>query len=326
MQAPQYMKDGVTPTPSDFTDEETNVLNTTPTPKGEAVPESEDDSDVTDEGENDDSAPLKVPPGNKYVVFSFIRHGESRENATGAAPKENDILTDEGHQQAENLAIQWANLRIDALYSSDLNRARDTASKISKYNRCNPGLTLTKALKEKNHGHLYTSLKEQGRFAEAKKARRGGYKGAVPRHYRPEGGESYDDVLDRGLAILFRLAKRHGVYLPSVPKELDAEYQPTGELFELPENVPHVVLVSHNIFLSQLYKALSTWNEDRKPILPNSKYDNTGWTRHLIRLGNLRSDHANGPLDREFHFDIEIKHLRWIELADNASKRNGGVK
>jgi len=111
-------------------------------------------------------------------------------------------LTHKGCYQAEKLGKDWANIRIDALYSSDMNRARDTAVSISRHNRCHPVLQLTKSLQEKDHGIAYSRLKEEGRFSEAVQARRGGRKGSVPRNFRPEGGESYDDVLDRGISTL----------------------------------------------------------------------------------------------------------------------------
>jgi len=67
---PRYMQDGVTPTPSDFTDGESpdEILNSEPVTDGVDV-----------DNESDDSFEKESTPeegGDKYVLFSFIRHGE----------------------------------------------------------------------------------------------------------------------------------------------------------------------------------------------------------------------------------------------------------
>jgi broad specificity phosphatase PhoE len=61
----------------------------------------------------------------------FVRHGESEGNASGIYQAENSPLTELGLKQAESIAERCAKLPIDAIISSPLIRARQTAEKIS---------------------------------------------------------------------------------------------------------------------------------------------------------------------------------------------------
>ena len=65
-----------------------------------------------------------------------IRHGETTWNADGRVQGHTDIgLSDTGRAQAQRLAQALAGRdRLDAIYSSDLARARDTAVLVSREN------------------------------------------------------------------------------------------------------------------------------------------------------------------------------------------------
>jgi len=74
------MQDGVTPTPSDFTDEEgaDNILkqeNDIRVLRGDEETEKEESDDIS-ESDEDNNESSDIPQGDKYVIFSFIRHGE----------------------------------------------------------------------------------------------------------------------------------------------------------------------------------------------------------------------------------------------------------
>lgn len=64
--------------------------------------------------------------------IGFIRHGSTAWNQAGRAQGHSDIpLSDEGHMQADILANRLAEESWDAIYSSDLQRAHQTAQAIA---------------------------------------------------------------------------------------------------------------------------------------------------------------------------------------------------
>ncbi len=72
--------------------------------------------------------------GTYLTVFYIVRHGITRSNQEGRhlGQREED-LTEEGRQQARNLAELLRNEPLDIIYTSPLRRARDTASEIVRY-------------------------------------------------------------------------------------------------------------------------------------------------------------------------------------------------
>ncbi len=64
------------------------------------------------------------------TTLIFIRHGESEANATGRFTGQSNVfaLTERGHAQAEAAARYLQDIRIDAVYASDLRRAHETAT------------------------------------------------------------------------------------------------------------------------------------------------------------------------------------------------------
>jgi probable phosphoglycerate mutase len=74
------------------------------------------------------------------VTLILARHGETDWNRDGIWQGQGDPpLNDVGHRQATELAESLADVEIDALYSSDLRRAYETAEIISRAK----GLTIT---------------------------------------------------------------------------------------------------------------------------------------------------------------------------------------
>ena len=64
----------------------------------------------------------------------LTRHGETLENKKGLLQGQSPgTLSEEGIEQAEKLALRLKDEKIDAIYSSDLARAADTARIIAKY-------------------------------------------------------------------------------------------------------------------------------------------------------------------------------------------------
>lgn len=136
----------------------------------------------------------------------LIRHGVTLWNKGRRLQGHQDVgLSDEGLQQVEALR-RWA-LRLpppDALYSSDLKRAHDTALPLS----TGWGLPLkqTFALRERGFGiyegqdwdHVHDILEREAAAV-----------GISPQHYVPRGGESRQQVEQRLSDFLHHLDQHH---------------------------------------------------------------------------------------------------------------------
>ncbi|KIM90368.1 hypothetical protein PILCRDRAFT_1681 [Piloderma croceum F 1598] len=173
-------------------------------------------------------------------------------------------LTAYGRQQAEGLGHDWKDVHIDALYSSTSPCAYDTALQIAEHNHD----TTLKAAK----GSLFDNRRMGQQVIAAIHAGdtelaanlymglRPSENGATPRHYRPPvGGNSPEDVAFRAKTCLIRLLKHHGKDLDEPPKEFLDEVVINSPNV-LPKGIPHAVIVSHNIFMSELYEVMFRWD------------------------------------------------------------------
>jgi probable phosphoglycerate mutase len=137
--------------------------------------------------------------------INLVRHGATQLTAenrfSGAVGVE---LSEEGRQQAALLGERLNRDRIDAIYSSDLSRAVDTANLIGA--RCGLTTTVVEALREIGHGHWegLTRAEVEERFP-------GEYQTweSDPFTYAPEGGESGVAVLARALPALREIVTKH---------------------------------------------------------------------------------------------------------------------
>ena len=90
----------------------------------------------------------------------IVRHGESRFNVERRVQGWKDApLTERGRNQAERVADRLKDVKIDAIYASDLCRAFDTAKKIAEFH----GLTVTpvKDFREQCFGDLEGFLRPE---------------------------------------------------------------------------------------------------------------------------------------------------------------------
>jgi len=137
----------------------------------------------------------------------LIRHGESIGNAKGIHQgQKNDFsLSELGRKQADLLKKRFENLKIDAVYSSDLIRAKETANFISKPRKL---ITLTdKRLRERDFGLIGEKeniMKEWNNFLRQQIE-----KGINPKEATPEEGESDKDHFDRVNSFFEDLKKNH---------------------------------------------------------------------------------------------------------------------
>ena len=135
----------------------------------------------------------------------LLRHGVTDWNLTGRYQGQADPpLNAEGRRQAEALANQLAGLRLEAIYSSDLRRAYDTAQTVAA--RLRLAVTVEPRLREVNQGAwegmVHADILAQYPQEWAARER-------DPLHSRPPGGESVVEVATRVWAAAADIAREH---------------------------------------------------------------------------------------------------------------------
>jgi 2,3-bisphosphoglycerate-dependent phosphoglycerate mutase len=132
------------------------------------------------------------------TIIGLVRHGVTDWNKEGRMQGRNDIpLNDEGRFQAELLGKRLANEEWDYIYSSDMQRARETADIIARH------------MGKKVEG--YDSLMAERAFGqlegttEQDRLERWGTAWKEVDH----GGESRENVIERGMSMLEELETRH---------------------------------------------------------------------------------------------------------------------
>jgi broad specificity phosphatase PhoE len=135
----------------------------------------------------------------------LVRHGETEWNVGEIYRGRADIALDEvGIKQAELLGKYLSELKLDAIYSSPLRRALDTANIVARYQ--NVGLQVTNGLMDFDYGEwqglpdrkvrmLYPALHSQWH--------------ANPHLVKMPGGESLDDVKVRALDVVNEAVSKH---------------------------------------------------------------------------------------------------------------------
>ena len=134
-----------------------------------------------------------------------IRHGETAWNADSRIQGQLDIdLNDIGRWQAERMAQSLAGETFDAIYSSDLSRARATAEALAAI--AGPEVRSDPGLRERGfgvfEGRSYREIENELPEQAARWRRREPDFGA-------EGGETLAGFYDRAIASATRLAARH---------------------------------------------------------------------------------------------------------------------
>lgn len=135
----------------------------------------------------------------------LIRHGETPWNVEGRYQGQFDPpLTERGRQQAQATAEHLSPLNFEAIYSSDLTRARQTAEALAE----RTGLTIQfdPRLREINQGEWQGVLIGDIRAAWPEEIR--GWETAPWQHH-PPGGETLQAVQHRLFAAIDDIAVRH---------------------------------------------------------------------------------------------------------------------
>ena len=137
--------------------------------------------------------------------FYFLRHGETAWNAQGRLCGSTDVsLSAAGRRQAQLLAVRLRPIAVDALYSSPLSRALETACLIGKAIGLEP--VVDHRLAELNYGTW------EGRtFEEIERGTPAAYQAwdADPAQLAPPQGESGVQLIQRVMPFLAEAAERH---------------------------------------------------------------------------------------------------------------------
>ncbi len=91
---------------------------------------------------------------DKYTTFYLVRHGQSvwnvKELVQGHNQSEENTLTEQGIGQAKNISQTLKDIHFDAIFSSDLLRAKRTAEIIALERKL--AVETTRQLREQRHG------------------------------------------------------------------------------------------------------------------------------------------------------------------------------
>lgn len=175
--------------------------------------------------------------------FILLRHGQTNWNIQGRYQGHADIpLNETGKAQAEKAARELESIPFDVIYSSDLQRAKDTAAAVLRYHQPVP-VYYDQRIRERSFGEYegapYNPELHDPKISKAKDSN--------PTTFRFPGGESLVDVETRAKAFYQDVIKQH-------PEET-------------------VLVVSHGSFLSVLSTILygESLSERRKHVFNNAE-------------------------------------------------------
>ncbi len=199
---------------------------------------------------------------DQATLLLCVRHGETAWNALQRIQGHTDIaLNERGLGQAAALAAALAGQELQAVYSSDLQRARQTAAELARQR----GLPLrTDArLRERAfgdfEGHRFADLQALHPLDCERWRRRD------PQWAAPGGGEALEQVQGRVVAALRDIASRHrghSVALVSHGGVLDCLYRlATGQPIQAPRSWELRNAAINRLLLSEDRVSLIGWND-----------------------------------------------------------------
>ena len=146
-----------------------------------------------------------IAQSNSIGLFYLLRHGETKWNAANRICGRSDVpLSEAGRRQAKSLAERLKPIPFDALYSSPLMRALDTARFISERIGLEP--VLDDRLVELDYGQWEGKTVEEIMKNDSKTFRAWR---ADPGEVAPPGGESGLEAQQRVVPFLDSLAAKH---------------------------------------------------------------------------------------------------------------------
>jgi broad specificity phosphatase PhoE len=136
----------------------------------------------------------------------LVRHGDTQASKDGRFTGATDIpLSKEGRIHASELAVRLGRYPLDAIYASSMQRARETATFTARVHGME--VTSVSELREMDHG-VWDGKNREEILHQYGQAQVDEYD-RDPFHFRPENGESGEDVLKRAAPALSRLVKKH---------------------------------------------------------------------------------------------------------------------
>ncbi len=139
------------------------------------------------------------------ALYYFVRHGETEWNAEGRLCGRTDVpLSEVGRRQAQLLAKRLQSLPVEALYSSPLQRALETANIIGVAIRLDP--MPDPRLMELSYGTWEGSTSAECRRTDPENYRAWEMD---PAAVAPPGGESGEQLVGRVRPFLADLAQKH---------------------------------------------------------------------------------------------------------------------
>jgi probable phosphoglycerate mutase len=192
-----------------------------------------------------------------------IRHGETAWNTEGRIQGHIDIpLNEKGRWQADRLATALIDEDIHAIYSSDLERARDTAQAVA--TALSQPLQLHTGLRERHFGRLEGNTQAEVAAQWPEEGRR--WRERDP-SYGPEGGETLQAFYERSVGVLTALARQHPgqtIVVVAHGGVLDCFYRAANRL---PLEVPRSWKVGNACVNRLLYSpegfTMLAWADDR---------------------------------------------------------------
>ena len=142
-------------------------------------------------------------PSPKPTTILMVRHGQTPTTGKVLPGRAKGLhLADLGHEQAEIAALRIAELNIDAVYSSPLERAKETAAPISA--ACGLKTQIERGLFECDFGDWTgRQLKDLMKLPEWQTVQRS------PSTFRFPNGESFTEMQTRMINALDKLRKLH---------------------------------------------------------------------------------------------------------------------
>jgi probable phosphoglycerate mutase len=136
----------------------------------------------------------------------LARHGDTTASKDGRFAGANDVpLSKEGRIHASELAVRLARYPLDGIYASSLQRAQDTAGFTARVHGMQ--VTPVQEFREMDHG-VWNGKSRDEIIAQYDRAQIEEYD-RDPYHFRPEGGESGEDVLKRAAPAFSKLVEKH---------------------------------------------------------------------------------------------------------------------
>jgi len=149
---------------------------------------------------------IPMHTNNRPTVIFFVRHGQTEWNKLRKVQGQIDIpLSEAGIMQAREVAQRLAGHAIDAIISSDLQRAAQTAAIINEYHKHT--IKLEPLLREQHYGIAQGMLADEfpSRFQVTAKTLN-----QLEQEYSVPEAETYAQLVDRASRALHGIIEDHG--------------------------------------------------------------------------------------------------------------------